>query len=195
MIKKSKAFTLLELLVVVFINLIAITIAVRVFVSLNQDYRILVGYLNSYIKGREMIDLISKDSRMAIRVMDEYAGYATTNSCLVLKVPSLDSSGNILDVNNEFDYIIYRIENGDLWKNVIPGANSSRQAQDRMLKKNIESLHITSKDIPVSNIEQKEAITRITIWVSIAETVLGKKYRINPGTTVKLMNYEWEFIR
>lgn len=185
----------MELLIVTLINLAVIAVIVQVTVSLNQDYKVLMSYLSSYIKGREMIDIISKDCRMAIRVLDSYGGYATTTSSIVLKVPSIDFSGNIIDVNSEFDYIIYRINNQDLWKTVIPGSASSRPEYDGALKKSIESLHIEYSGSPLSGIAHKSSITRLTLWVSVAEIILGKVHRINPGTTVKLMNYEWEFVR
>jgi len=192
---KQSAFTLIEFLVAVFICIIAIFMALQLSMTLNKDYRVLVSYLGSYLKGREMIDRISKDCRIAIRIMDNYSGYVTTSNCLVLKLPSIDATGNIVDVNNEFDYVIYRIQNQDLWKTVIPGSNSSRPAYNDVLKKSIESLYMAYDGVALSNVPNKSACTHITIWVSIAETILGKQYRVNPGTTVKLMNYEWEFIR
>ena len=192
---KQSGFTLMEFLVAIFICIIAIFMAVQLSISLNKDYRVLVSYLGSYLKGREMIDRISKDCRIAIRVMDNYGGYVTTDNCLVLKLPSIDASRNIVDVNNEFDYVIYRIQNQDLWKTVIPGSSSSRPAYDNVLKKSIESLYMAYNGVPLSNVPYKSSCMYITIWVSIAETILGKQYRVNPGTTIKLMNYEWEFIR
>lgn len=193
--KKNGGFTLTEFLVVALINIIAIVIAIQVFTALNKDYKVLMTYLGSYLKGREVIDIISKDCRIAVRVLDSHAGYTTTTSSLVLKVPSIDSSRNIIDVNHEFDYIIYRIDDGDLWKTVIPGSNSSRSTYDNVLKKSIESLYMARDGVPLSDIAHKTTITHLTIWVSIVETILGREYRINPGTTVKLMNYEWEFVR
>ncbi len=184
----------MEFLFVALINIMAILIAIQVFAALHKDYKILMVYLNSYLKGREVIDIMSKDCRIAIRVMDSYAGYATATDSLVLKIPSIDASKNIVDVKKEFDYIIYRIEGGDLWKTVIPGPVSSRAASDGVLKKNIESLYMAKDSTPLSAIAHKSTITHLTIWVSIVETLLGKEYRINPGTTVKLMNYEWEFV-
>ena len=114
-----------------------------------------MSYLGSYLKGREMIDHVSKDCRMGIRIMDTYEGYTTTNNTLVLKVPSVDASGNIIDVNNEFDYIIYRIQNQDLWKIVFPGSSSSRLAYNDVLKKSIESLYMACDGVPLSDISHK----------------------------------------
>jgi hypothetical protein len=193
--KKRGAFTLTELLIVSFIEIVALVIAAQAFISLNQDYKVIMGYLSSYLRGREVVDRISRDCRVAVRVMDSYSGYTTTDGCLVLKVPSIDGSGNIIDVSHEFDYIVYRIENGNLWKTVMPGSGSSRPASDAVLKKAIESLYIEHDDTPLSSITHKSTVTHLTLWVSVMETVRGKEYRINPGTTVKLMNYEWESVR
>ncbi len=191
----KKAFSLLELVIVVAIFIIAIVIAIQMFTNLNRDYKVLTVYLKSYLKGREIIDIISKDCRMGVRVMDSYGAYTTVDNCLVLKMPSIDASRNIIDVNNEFDYIIYKMDGGDLWKTVIPGSGSSREAYDGVFKKSIESLYIESEGTPLSSVPHKSSITNLALWVSVSETVLGKEYKISPGTTVKLMNYEWEFVR
>ena len=128
-------------------------------------------------------------------MLDSYGAYTTTDDCLVLKVPSIDASQDIIDVNKNFDYIIYRIVGNDLWKTVVPGTSSLREAYDGLFKKDIESLYIECDGTPLSSVTHKSTITRLTMWVSVSEVVLGKEYRITPGTTVKLMNYEWEFVR
>lgn len=193
--KTRHGFTIFEFLIVSFILGATLAIFAQGFMALNKDYKVLASYLSSYLKGREVMDIVSKDCRVAIRVMDNYAGYSTTNNCLVLKVPSVDASGNIIDINKKFDYIIYRINNKDLWKTVIPGIGSSRTAYNNALKRSIESLYFAYNETGLSSVANKTSIAHLTIWVSIAETILQKTYRVNPGTTVKLMNYEWEFVR
>jgi len=194
-ITKRKGFSLTEFLIIILITIIALAIAIMLYTSVNRDYKVLISYLNSFVKARETVDKISKDCRMAIRIMDNYGAYTTSDDCLILKVPSIDTSGDIVDVDEEFDYIVYRINNGDLWKTVIPGSNSARLSEDGVLKKSVESLLLASDGTPLSSILHKSALTRVTVWVAVSETVLGKKYTINPGTTIKLMNYEWRFIR
>lgn len=188
-------FTLVELLIAAFLIVITIAVSFQAFISLNQNYGIITSYLSSYLKGREIIDEMAKDCRIAIRVMDSFSTYTTTDSCLVLKAPSVDANGNIIDINHNFDYIIYRIYNNDLWKIVIPGTTSSRTGRDNILKKSIESLYITSSGVPLSSISHKSSIPHVTIRISAVETFQGKDYRATPGTTVKLMNYEWGFVR
>ncbi len=191
----KKAFTFIELMIAMFLVVIAISLSFQAFISLNKDYKIITSYLSSYLKGREAIDAVAKDCRIAAMVMDSFSTYTTTTSCLILRVPSVDTNGDIIDVNNEFDYIIYKIVNGNLWKTVFPGTASARQAQNAIFKKSIDSLYLTSSGTPLSNIPHKSSITQLTIRVSAVEVFLGKDYRLTPGTTVKLMNYEWEFVR
>ncbi len=191
----KRGFSLSELLIALFIVVLTIILSVQIFMSLNYDYHIVTTYLSSYIKGRQAIDVISKDCRIAIRILDSFAGYTTATDCLVLKVPSIDGSHNIIDINNSFDHIIYRLHNGDLWKIVIPGMGSARTAQNKIFEKSAESFTVSSDGALLSNIPHKSSITHITIAITIAEIFRGKVYRITPGTTVKLMNYEWEFVR
>ena len=67
---KKNAFSLIEFLFVVAIFIIAVVIAIQMFTTLNKDYKILTSYLKSKLKGREIIDINSKDSRIGVRVMD-----------------------------------------------------------------------------------------------------------------------------
>jgi len=191
----KRGFSLSELLIALFIVILTITLSIQVFISLNYDYQVITTYLTSYIKGRQAIDIISKDCRIAIRILDSFAGYTTATGCLVLKVPSIDSSHDIIDIKNNFDYIIYRLYNGDLWKIVIPGTGSARTAQNKVFEKSAESFTVSSNGVLLSNIPYKSSITHITIDITVAEIFRGKIYRITPGTAVKLMNYEWEFVR
>ena|SRR3989338_9323467 len=196
MMKRArKGFSLVEVMVAAFIMVIVMVVVFEAFIYINKNAKILTTYLSSYLKGREAIDFISKDVRMASRVMDAYAGYVTADDCLALKVPSIDASGNIIDVNNEFDYIIYRIDTGDLWKTVIPAASSSRSAFNGVFKKAVESLYMSHAGTGLSSITHKSTVTYLTLWAGIAGDVLGKSYGITTGTTVKLMNYEWEYVR
>lgn len=191
----KKGFTISELLIAIIIVVITIIISFQAFISLRYDYGAITSYLASYLKGREVIDIMSKDCRIAIRVLDSFSSYTATDNSIVLKVPSIDNFGNIIDVDHEFDYIIYRLYQGDLWKIVIPGTASSRPPQNEVLKKSMESLFITSNGVALSQIPHKSSITNVTIRVSAIEEFQGKDYRVTPGTTVKLMNYEWEFVR
>lgn len=195
MITARRGFTLIELMVSVSILIVMLLVSVSVTIALNKDFKILLGYLSSSLKGREVIDAVSKDLRIAVRVMDSYASYTTTDSSIVLKVPSIDASGQIIDVDADFDYVIYYISGGDLRKVVLPDPDSSRPPYNAIFKKGIESIRMEADGTPLSGVAHKSIITTVTIWVSINETILGKDYRIIPGTTVKLMNYEWEHVR
>lgn len=194
--KERRAFTLSEFLIVTFLEAAIIAMTIQAFVSLNKDSHILMSYLGSYLKGREAIDIISKDCRMAVRLVDSYGGYTTSTSCLVLKVPSIDASGAIIDVNNEFDYVIYELNiNGDLANIVIPGSSSARPAENKILQEAIKSFFVSRDGVPLADITHKSSITHVTLTLLISEKILGRDYVIQPGTTVKFMNYDWGSVR
>ncbi len=191
----KKGISLTDLLIAVFIVILTITLSVQAFIALNYNYQTIANYLTSYIKGRQALDIISKDCRIAIRIPDSFAGYTAATNCLILKVPSIDSSHNIIDIDNNFDHRIYRLYNGSLWKIVIPQTGSARAPQNKIFEKSVESFTVSSDGVLLSGIAHKSSITHITIDISVAEIFRGKTYRITPGTTVKLMNYEWEYVR
>jgi prepilin-type N-terminal cleavage/methylation domain-containing protein len=194
MMLRKKGFTLMELMIAILILALVVSLSIEVFISVNYDYQKIAMYLNFYIKGRHALDVISKDCRTAIRIMDSYSGYTTSDTCLVLKVPSIDSMKNIININKNFDYIIYRSHNGDLWKIVIPGPGSSRAAQNKVFERS-ESFNLSYNGAPVSSIAHKSTMPHITITITVSQNVRGKVYSVTPGTTVKLMNYEWGFVR
>lgn len=194
MILKKRAFTLMELTIAVLILALVISLSIEVFISVNYDYQKIAMYLNFYIKGRQALDVISKDCRTAVRIMDSYSGYTTSDNCLVLKVPSIDSMKNIININKNFDYIIYRSYNGDLWKIVIPGTGSFRPAQNKVFERS-ESFNLSYNGAAVSSIAHKSSMPHITITITVSQNIRGKVYSATPGTTVKLMNYEWGFVR
>lgn len=194
--RKTRSFSPAELVIAIAVILTAIVIISQVFIFLNQNYKVLTGYLQSFLKGREIIEYIARDCRMAVRIMEEYSIYTTGDSCLILKTPSIDASGDVVDVNKDFDYIIYRIDDsGSLWKTVLPGPNSARETQDTVMKKSIGNLYFTHGGTFLSSIEHKSALTCVTLQVMTGDTIPGQRYSVNPGTTVKLMNYEWEYVR
>lgn len=64
--------------------------------------------------------------------------YTTGLTQLVLKLASIDSSGNI--IIDSFDYYVFYLDQTKLFFKVFPGALSQRKSRDQILSTNVESL-------------------------------------------------------
>ncbi|MCJ7681644.1 MAG: prepilin-type N-terminal cleavage/methylation domain-containing protein [Candidatus Aminicenantes bacterium] len=62
--------------------------------------------------SRAPLNLIGRDIREALDVLSgpvviDSQTYSTSNSCVILKLPSIDADGLIIDIDNVFDTVIY----------------------------------------------------------------------------------------
>ncbi len=64
--------------------------------------------------------------------------YSSSSTQLVLKIPAIDSSKNI--ITNTYDYIIYLVESGKFKEKVFPDSLSHRNTMDQILVSNVSSL-------------------------------------------------------
>lgn len=85
--------------------------------------------------------------------------FTSSSSELVLKVPSIDSSENI--INDTFDYYVFTVLEQRLYLKVFPDPISTRKSVDTILSQNVNSLEFTYLDAlgnpitPVSAVKVK----------------------------------------
>lgn len=90
-------------------------------------------------EARRVSDVISRDLRQArgldATFVSEADTYTTGSTQLIIRIPSIDDDGAIIDIDNEFDHVVYLPEPPNLEHDttitvrlVYPGASSSRQS-------------------------------------------------------------------
>ncbi|MBI2017861.1 hypothetical protein HYS92_02315 [Candidatus Daviesbacteria bacterium] len=140
---KSVGFTLAETLVVVSIIIVAGLLLMGVVVnftgiSVTQSSKVSQGVNvnDSFMKIREAVK-----SASAIASSYPESGspiYTSSSTQLVLKLPAIDSSGNIIEAS--FDYFVFVVESSSLLFKIFPNAFSSRTAQNQVLTTALDSL-------------------------------------------------------
>lgn len=65
--------------------------------------------------------------------------YTTDVNNLILKIPTLDSSGDL--VPDTYDYVVYFIDQGNLRVKSFPNIQSQVNSRNQVLAKNVQSIH------------------------------------------------------
>lgn len=140
---QSKGFTLLELMVTTGIVIVAGILLVGVIVnttgiSLQQSSKVEIG-----IDANDITTKIRQGVKEAVSIAVSYPEtpnptYTTSSTQLVLKLNSIDSSGNI--IADTYDYFVYLALSNRFYFKSFPNGSSTRIAQDQILGKDLDQL-------------------------------------------------------
>lgn len=141
----SKGFTLIETLIVIAIGLAMLTALASLIESFYRTaaYQVASEHVSGSASAtmREMESLIpSADAVLASYTFPD-ATYTSSSTVLVLKLPSIDSTGTV--ITNAYDYAaIYRIGNS-AYSQIEASANSARPSGTTLLSAYVQSLTFT----------------------------------------------------
>lgn len=192
--KKSipKGFTLVELTVVVALMALIMLILMSLYVT-GQQFLMTESARNDVIRdNRYVFDWISRDIKGAVQVVSSWDAYTTSSNCLILRIPSVDSSGLIVDIENELDHIIYRLnsEHPNKLERVVDAKDgvSSRVDSTRVLATRVNSFLLSSDGVELSSVADLTQVASIDIVVTTKQNRLGRDFQQTLDSTVKLRN-------
>jgi len=199
---RPAGFSLVEVLMVLVITVIIFLSVFSIYLLYSKTFTVGNVLLDIYSNSRTAAALLMRDIGSAAQVESSCASggvtYTTTDSSIVLKVPSVDSSGNI--ISDKFDEIVYRLSGSDLYRIVIPNLSapkpSRRPAVNRAVAHNCGSLTFSSGGVTLSNINGADlsGLNTIAIRLPVNETVLSLSgagtvtATMVPTTVVRLRN-------
>jgi len=189
---KSKGFTLIEVLVVVAITSLIILSILSLY-SIGQRYFLSGSARTDVLRNtRQVRNWISRDIKEGIQVLPIWDVYTTSSSCLILQVPSLDSNGLIIDIDNEFDHIIYRLnsEYPSRLERIIDAKDgvSSRADTLRVIATEVNSFQLSSGGVDLSAVSDFSQVSSVYITMITAQNILGRTYQETLNTRLKLRN-------
>ena len=189
---KSKGFTLIELLVVVAITSLIILSILSLY-SIGQRYFLTGSARTDVLREiRQVLNWVSRDIKEGIQVLPSWDVYTTSNTCLILQVPSLDSNGLIIDIDNEFDYIIYRLnsEYPSRLERIMDAKDgvSSRADTSRVIATEVNSFQLSSGGVDLSAVSDFSQVSSVYITMITAQNILGRTYQETLNTGLKLRN-------
>ncbi len=147
----KSGFGLIEVLVAITISAVAGTLLLKIFVQnqglyFEQSSKITQGFSinQAYTQISESIKIGS--SVVSTNLVGS-PQYVTDNDTIVIELPSIDSSGNV--INQTYDYIVITREGRDLIflkKKLFPNPLSQRKSEDKLLADKVENFTLIYKD-------------------------------------------------
>jgi len=189
---KPKGFSLVELLVIVAIGSFLVLAMLSLYVA-GQRYFMNGSARSDVLRdNRQVLNYVSRDVKEAIQVMPTWDVYTTSSDCLILQVSSVDSSGLIIDIDSQFDYIVYRLnsEYPNRMERIIDANDgvSNRVDSSRTIATRVNSFQLSSGGVELSAVSNFEQVSSVDITLITTQSQLGRTFQETLRTGVKLRN-------
>lgn len=171
---KQSGMTLIEVLVAMFISVIVGGLLLVIMTNsaglfTNQSLKVEEG-----LDVNDALMVIRRDIKQAGFIAASYTNGPTTYTSgatqLVLKIPSLDNSGNVIP--QTYDYFVYFQNNKFLSYKVFPDLLSQRKSVDQILATDVKKIFFQYYDNNTpSNEVLPTAATKIKASIDLSQTV------------------------
>lgn len=139
---RQAGLTLIEVLIAMGLALIVGTLLVSILVNSAGLFYKESSKLEQGVNINDALSKVRENIRESTSVAVSFTSggttYTSNSTQLVLKISSIDSSGNILA--NTFDYFVYFLDQKKFRFKIFPDAQSERIAQDQIFSTNVDSL-------------------------------------------------------
>ncbi len=181
--RSNQGFSIVELLIV--LGLFAILAFFLSYIGIFnfQAYNSQTAELTIASDARTALDDIDNYTRQANRVISSYSSYTTNSKTLILQIPSIDSSGQV--INNTYDIVVFYLTGSDLFRRVFPAQGSSRLSSIKNLANGVDANSFSFSYDNADYSLVKEVTTSLTIVKNAGTQVKS----ITISSQSKLRNY------
>lgn len=165
---RVKGLTLIEVLVAMGIAAVAGVLLVVIIVNSAGLFQEQSSKVEEGLNINDALSVVRSSIKQASAMAVSYTAgsttYTTNAGVLVLKVSSVDTSGNI--IVNSFDYFVLYLDQGAIHLKIFPDAVSSRKPADRILSTSIDSLkfqYLNSANPPVEVVPVSASKVRVAL--------------------------------
>jgi len=187
-------FSLAEVLVTLFLSISVIGSVTSVYFSQQRSFLVATSFIDVRNDARQAMENMVRDARWAVELVSSQGGYTTTESCIVLKVPAINASDDIIDIANNFDYFVYRLNGNNLERIVTDvDESSARTNGSSTVANNVDSLSFTFKDENNNTTATPADAYGVDISLTVGKTAVaaaGTRATERLATTVKFRNKE-----
>lgn len=139
----DNGFSLVELLVVITLTILVGGLLLSILVSNTNVFYRETAKVSQGVGVNDVLSNVSENVKQSIGVASGYPvsspTYTSGAATLVVKLPSIDQSGNTLA--NTFDYVVYYQDVDKLRFKIFPDPLSKRPLEDKILVTNLDSLN------------------------------------------------------
>lgn len=194
---KKRGITLIEVLIGM-VLMVIVVLALFSLYNAGQKY-----FVNQNIKSdilnnnRVTLTWLSRDIKEAVQVIPgpidiNGTSYSTSSGSIVLRLPSIDANGIIIDIDNEFDYIVYQMDpdNSTQIVRIVDGKDgvSSRVDGNRVLAENVSSLVLVFLDSNGVVVTDYSDTAIVDIGLTSLKKGVQRTYQETINTQTKLRN-------
>lgn len=138
----QKGLTLVEVLISTVIVILVGSLLLAIIVNSTGLFYQESAKVNMGLSTNDALISIRKSLKESSGVAASYSNdsvtYTSKADQIVLKVPSLDSSGD--NILNTYDYVIFSLDQGKLTLKTFPSAQSTRAAANQVFSNSVDSL-------------------------------------------------------
>ncbi len=189
---QPKGITLVEVLVTVTIVSFMILAMLSLYVAGQRYFTTGTAKSDVLRDNRQVLNFVSRDVKEAIQVMPKWDVHTTSSDCLILQVPSIDSSGLIIDIDSQFDYIVYRLnsEYPNRMERIIDANDgvSNRADSSRTIATRVSSFQLSSGGVDLSAVSSFDQVSSVVITLVTTQSQLGRTFQEILHTGAKLRN-------
>ncbi len=162
----ARGFTLVETLIVVAVVAILGGAIASMWIGYNNFFAVEEAQVDAAGSAARVVSHVETAAMQASGVVASHTFSGTTitstSTALVLQLPSIDSSGNI--ISNAYDYVAFYASSTDAYEATDPAAGSTRVAGTVALSDALQSLAFNYYAVPLTDATS----TRIDISTSVS---------------------------
>lgn len=169
---RDRGLSLLEVLISTGIAIVAGVLLVAIIVNSAGIYRKESFKLSEGLNINDALSMIRSTIKQSSAIQASFTGgsvtYTSSATQLILKIASIDSSGNIID--QSFDYHVFFLDNTKLRLKTFPDPVSSRKAQDQIFSTSVDNLKFQYFNLSFPPLEvTPSSATKVKISLSLKQ--------------------------
>lgn len=193
--KNSEAgFTLAEAMIASVIGMIIVGMVMILYIGVQNSMTAGLALAEINSDAGLAMDRIVRDVRWATQLETSRTiggtTYITGDNRIVIKVPSIDASGDI--ITSTYDYIVYALDSSNttrLRRLVDPNASSSRSSLNQIVAENISSFSLSSAGTGLSSVGSLSGVRAVEVAITANKQPLqGKTITESLTSEVEIRN-------
>lgn len=158
--KNSAGFSLMEAIIVIALVSVILVMLSQFFLGGNQTYRLQKAEISVNYSARAGLDDIDSYVRQAAQVLNSYDVYTAGSAVLILEIPSLSASNQIIPATN--DHVVYYMDGTKLLRQIYVDPASIRLAGTKLVAENISSIEFILDNVDYAQVTEVETEMVIT---------------------------------